>query len=86
MTVTLFRGQTYPNRQGILVQYLFCYIVRYSSYPMRDGTSRTTDWKNDDMSAHISGSTGVELSLYILGQARDAVWVFPGARKAEAEW
>lgn len=86
MTVALFGGQTYPITHGLPVQHLLRYVVFYSTYPMRNGTPGTANWKHDDMSTHISGSTGVEFSLDILGQARDAVWVFSGAREAEAEW
>jgi len=52
---------------------------------MRDRAPRTTNWEHNDVSAHVSGSTGVEFPLDIFGQARDAVWVLPGTWEAETE-
>lgn len=81
----LFRGWIYPDRHGLNVQYLLRYIILYSIFPIHDRTPGATDWEHEGVSTHVSGSARVEFPLDIFGQARDAVWVSPGAWEAEAE-
>jgi len=52
---------------------------------MRDRAPGTTNWEHGDVSAHVSGSARVEFPFDIFGQARDTVWVSPGAWEAETE-
>ena len=75
----------YPDRHGLRVQYLLRYVILYSSFPMRDRAPGATNWENENVGAHVSGSARIEFPLDIFSQTRDAVWVSPGAWEAETE-
>ena len=53
---------------------------------MRDRTSGTKYWEYEYIGVHVSGSAGIEFPLDVFAQARDAVWVSPGAWEAETKW
>jgi len=75
----------YPDRHGLRVKYPLCHIILYSRFPIHDRTLRARNWEHGDMGIYVPGSTRVEFPLDVFGQARDAVWVSPGARQAETE-